>query len=441
MKPASTSSTASIAPETKSSRYGWVIVCLASLLMLATLPGRTQGLGLITEPLLKDLRVERVTFASINLWATLLGAAFCLPIGWAIDRFGLHLVTFIMTLATGLSAWLLSRQDGSFGSLLLAVTLMRGFGQSALSVCSITAVGKWFSARPGPAMGVFASLMLFLMAMAFIIVGNTVTDAGWRVAWSNIGLALIFIVAPLMLMLLKNPPPLASAEMATDESLTADAEVAVAEVDERLAASPLEFSLAEALRTPTFWIFAGATALFGLASSGLGLFQQAVLAERGFDEKTYHTLMAVTTLLTLLAQLMTGWLSLRCSIGTLTGTAMLFYALALGMLPFVNGATQLWGFAALIGIAAGMIIVVFFAAWGQLFGRVQLGRIQAAAQMLTVFASAIGPLLFAECQARFHSYTPILLFLAPLVLLFGVAAWFVKTPTPQLPPKLLLKSA
>ena len=47
---------------------------VAALAMVGTLPGRTQGLGLITEGLIADLRIDRVAFAQINLWATLAGA-------------------------------------------------------------------------------------------------------------------------------------------------------------------------------------------------------------------------------------------------------------------------------------------------------------------------------------------------------------------------------
>jgi hypothetical protein len=54
---------------TSESWWSWVNVFVAAVLMLATLPGRTQGLGLITEPLLKDLHIDRVSYASINLWA------------------------------------------------------------------------------------------------------------------------------------------------------------------------------------------------------------------------------------------------------------------------------------------------------------------------------------------------------------------------------------
>jgi hypothetical protein len=51
----------------------WLLILTAAVVMLGTLPGRTQGLGLITEPLVADLRLDRVSFANINLWATLLG--------------------------------------------------------------------------------------------------------------------------------------------------------------------------------------------------------------------------------------------------------------------------------------------------------------------------------------------------------------------------------
>src|SRR5918996_3464162 len=79
--------------------YGWVHVFVAALAMVGTLPGRTQGLGLITEPLLADLQIDRVFFARINLWATLIGALFCLGVGKLIDRFGSRIVLTLVTLA------------------------------------------------------------------------------------------------------------------------------------------------------------------------------------------------------------------------------------------------------------------------------------------------------------------------------------------------------
>ena len=84
--------------------YGWAIVAVAALGMVATLPGRTQGLGLITEPLLADLHIGRVSYAAINLWATLVGGLFCLPIGWIIDRWGTRYTTTLVLAALAVAA-------------------------------------------------------------------------------------------------------------------------------------------------------------------------------------------------------------------------------------------------------------------------------------------------------------------------------------------------
>ena len=57
-----------------------------------------------------------------------------------------------------------------------------------------------------------------------------------------------------------------------------------------------------------------------------------------------------------------------------------------------------------MGVAGGFVMVVFFSFWGRAYGRTHLGRIQGAAQALTVFASAIGPLLLAWCVDATGSY-------------------------------------
>src|SRR5262249_13595582 len=126
---------------------GWLNVFIAAVLMLATLPGRTQGLGLITEPMLRDLRLDRVTYAGINLWATLLGAAICLPIGRVFDSVGLRAATVTLTVLLGIVVWTMSGLAGGALALFALVLATRALGQSALSVASITAVGKSFDRK------------------------------------------------------------------------------------------------------------------------------------------------------------------------------------------------------------------------------------------------------------------------------------------------------
>ncbi|HEX2225479.1 MAG TPA: MFS transporter, partial [Thermoanaerobaculia bacterium] len=166
--------------------YGWVNLTVAALAMVGTLPGRTQGLGLITEPLLADLQIDRVSFAQINLWATLLGALFCLGFGRLIDRFGSRTVLTVLSLALGSVVLAMSGVAG-VAALAVLVTLTRGFGQSALSVVSITMVGQWFVRRLSLAMAVYSVVLSVGFMVAFPVVGEMITRSGWRAAWAAVG--------------------------------------------------------------------------------------------------------------------------------------------------------------------------------------------------------------------------------------------------------------
>src|SRR5215471_12409625 len=223
-------------------------VLIAALIMVATLPGRTQGLGLITEPLLRDLQVDRVSYAHINLWATLLGAVVCLPAGRIFDRLGMRITTTLITALLSLVVWRMSGLAGGIAALFVLVFATRALGQSALSVASITLVGKAFSRRVGLAMGVYSVLLSVFFAGAFTIVGDIVRHASWRVAWSKIALALVLFVAPAVLLFTREPEGLLTSEKKKDPG-----------GDEGL-------SLREALRSPAFWVFAGAASLYGLVA-------------------------------------------------------------------------------------------------------------------------------------------------------------------------------
>lgn len=399
------------APSSLSERVVWVNIVLAAVLMLATLPGRTQGLGLVTEGLLRDLHLDRVLYANINLWATLLGALFCLPAGRLFDRLGLRVTTVLILLLLGAAVWLMSASAGSVAFLFVLILLTRGLGQSALSVASITLGGKSSGGRVGLAMGVYSILVTLLFVGAFTVVGGVVGNHGWRVAWNGVAVALVFVIAPLSQCFIREP------RIASSPASNQPDEHGATGLD-----------LVAALREPSFWIFAGATSLYGLVASGLGLFNESIFSERGFGQKTYITFLGVTMLIGLVGQAACAWLSARISMPRLLALAMFLYGVGLALLPFVSTLAQLWPVAGLIGLSGGMITVIFFAIWSQAFGKAHLGRIQGAAQMLTVLASAVGPLIFAECRARFGSYTPAFFTLAPAVLLVAAAAFRTRLP-------------
>jgi MFS family permease len=392
--------------------YGWVNLGVAALAMVGTLPGRTQGLGLVTEPLMRDLRVDRVLFAEINLLATLVGSLFCLGIGRLIDRIGSRAVLTAVSAALGLVVLLMSRASGVL-ALLLLVTLTRGFGQSALSVASLALVGKWFSRRLPLAMGVYAVVMSIGFMAAFPAVGAAVLASGWRAAWAGVGWALLLGLAPLSLWLARSTPESMGLEVDGAPATGPDASGS---------------TLGAALRSPAFWVFALAAAVYGLAASGIALFNESILAERGFAAATYHRSLAVTALTALAGNFAGGAFAAKGGMRRLLAWAMLLLTAALLALPHVSSEPQVFAYAAVMGVAGGFVMVVFFSFWGRVYGRAHLGRIQGAAQILTVLASAVGPLLLAQCVAWTGSYAAAFYALAFVVALLGVAAAVVPLP-------------
>jgi len=391
--------------------HGWNIILVAAAAMVGTLPGRTQGLGLITEPLLRDLGLHRVTYAQLNLWATLAGALFAIGVGRMIDRHGGRLVLTTVAAILGAVVCFMS-QTTSMAGLALWVTLTRGFGQSALSVISIALVGQWFVRRIEMAMAVYSVLLSIGFMAAFPAVGWIVQAHGWRPAWLAIGLVLLVGLAPLSWLAVgpgTPEPGQTGVGTGSDPGLTPGVEWGAA------------------MRTPAFWTFALGTALYGLVASGIGLFNESILAERGFGPDIYYQTLAVTAMTGLAGNFAGGFLAARMPLGRLLAASMFILTLGLAVLPHVmtKGHVMMW--AAAMGVGGGIVMVLFFSAWPRLFGRRHLGRIQGSAQALTVIASAIGPLLLALCVSWTGSYAAMFRILAALVAAVGFASLAVRS--------------
>ena len=396
--------------------YGWVVLGVAAAAMIGTLPGRTQGLGLITEPLLRDLNISRVGLAQINLVATLIGALFCIGIGKLIDRAGSRIVLTATALALGLTVLGMSQSAGAL-AILVFVTLTRGFGQSALSVVSLAMVGKWFRRRLTRAMAIYALVMSIGFMAAFPLVGALVQASGWRTAWATIGVCLVFGLAPLAWLFDRSSPEAIGVEVdGGRESETQESD------------SGVHATLGEALRSPAFWVFALASSVYGLVASGIGLLNESILAERGFTPDVYYRALAVTAITGLIGNFVAGAVAGRTSLRSILVTALLVLAGGLAALAHVSTPAHVMAQAVAMGVAGGFIMVVFFSFWGRAYGRTHLGRIQGAAQILTVVASAVGPLFLALWSEATGSYAVAFYVLAGVVVALAVAAITVPVP-------------
>ncbi|HEY3966761.1 MAG TPA: MFS transporter, partial [Planctomycetaceae bacterium] len=303
--------------------YGWVIVLMSAVAMLATFPGRSHGLGTITErlvddpdflkdadlfaglPLLTDPQQLRAAqehekdeswqadlkefkkrvrdrFGSMNLWATLLGALFCLPCGRLVDRFGARINLTLVTFLLGVVVVAMTEMN-AYWPFFMALFLTRGLGQSALSVISLAMPGKWFSRRLGFAMAVY-TILVALGFMAAFATMERVREQSWRMVWSAVGYILLVGVAPASWLLVRNSPE--------EMGLRVDGTILPQDTP---IAPPTGYPLMKALSEPAFWAFALATSMYGLVSSGVLLFNQDILRECGFTKETYYDLLKITT--------------------------------------------------------------------------------------------------------------------------------------------------
>lgn len=391
--------------------WPWLSLVTAAVAMSATLPGRTHGLGVITTPLLADLKLTEDTYSLFNFWAVLLGTLLALPVGLAIDRFGTRLVATLVAAALGGAVLWMSRA-GDATTLFLSLTATRGLGQTALSIVSMAIVGKWYTQDAGRPMAIYAMLLSIGSIVAFELLVFGVKGEGWRSAWAATGWALLFGLAPLCWLLVRQPGVVAAATAPVDEAAS--------------------FTLGQVLRSPAFWAFGLATSFFNLVWSAITLYQRELLTEHGFDPKgnTYEALMGGLVVCGIISNLVSGWLAHRgVPLGRLLVGGLLLLAGSLIWFPHVMSEGQAIGYGILLGAASGPIIVVFFACWGQFFGRTNLAKVQGAAQALTVLASAAGPWLLTSSKPLFGTSAGFFQIAAGVAVLLAVVVTWVRVPT------------
>ncbi len=428
--PAVDSAVAPPAPEEHLSLWRWVHVGIAALAMVLTMPGRTQGLGLFTVPLLKSLGLDDVSYGFMNLWATLFGALLCLPCGWLLDRFGTRAVLLLVTSGLGvtvmaMSHWTTGRPFFTFPEffggnikyvvmvdLFLFLLLTRGLGQSALSVVSLALIGRSAGRKSGLAMGVYAFGTSIGFYTAFWIVGIFIKQNPdeWRPAWAGIGLAVLILGA--CSAALVRPRVI---ETGAGPSPTPDF-------------SETSVTFWQAMACPAFWTFTLAISFYGLILAGTSLFNESILAERGFNKDVFIYVARIGIPIGLVANLLVGWLATRWPLARLMGSSTGLFALALIAFPMVKTENQVYAYALTLAAAGGGMTVCFFSVYRRAFGPARLGAIQGAAQMLTVLFSAVGPLIFASMKFRLGSYSPLFRTAAAIALVLAVLTWVVGMP-------------
>jgi sugar phosphate permease len=280
-------------------------------------------------------------------------------------------------------------------------------------------ISKWFRQNLAPAMGVYAVLLTIGFVLSVLGMGWAIDRYGWREAWKLLGYGLLFLM-PAVWLLVRSTPE--------EFGVEPDPEVNAANRALNSEHGLADFTLLEALLTPTFWIIALATSAFNLVWSSITLFNEPILDELGFDQKAAVEMMAYLTGLGLISNLVAGKLATRQRIGMLLGVALLALTVALALFPSIRSAIQLRLYGAVMGFVGGMVTVIHFSAWGQFFGRAEIGRIQGVAQALSVLASAIGPICVAWFADQERSHLPVYYVFAVMTSLASMLSFLMPLP-------------
>ena len=137
--------------------------------------------------------------------------------------------------------------------------------------------------------------------------------------------------------------------------------------------SPTGSTLWQAMATPAFWVFGLTISIWGMIYSGVALFNVDIFKERGFDTRLYFNVLSLVTVVALAANFFFGWLVNYVRLTRLLAACLLATAASLCGLPFATQPWHAYLYGIGLGIASGAVALLFFAAWGKLYGSRRLG--------------------------------------------------------------------
>jgi len=368
--------------------YGWAIVLAAGSTMFVRNAAATLTMAVFVFPMSEDLGWSRTLIVGAAAAAGFV-SMFVSPLaGWVLQKYGAR--TLMTTSVIILGAVILSlRWTTSPISFYLLFGAGRLMFQAPLQIGGSTAVAQWFvrmRGRSSSILGVSHSLGMGLFPL-FAQLFMNVNEGDWRMAWFWMGISVWIIALPLTLIVFVNKPE--------DVGLAPDGDKPVEVGDGEPAsatAADLEeqWTLKEAMRTPTMWTLAMVGGLVFFIHTGVNIHQAAFLRDHGISPSVAASALTVMAGGSAIGSIMWGNLLDRFPVkivyaataGWLGGMALLFL--------LVNSAPMAFTAAALFGIGLGGLLVVPPVAIAHYFGRNSLGAIRGATEPFVSGGQAIG---------------------------------------------------
>ena len=401
--------------------YGWVMLPLAMVALVASSPGQTFGISIFNEPMRLSLGLTHGQLAWAYTLGTLFGAVPIAYIGRLMDRHGLRRTMLGVVTLFALACLATSRAEGWL-TLTASFCLLRMLGPGALGFLSGNTLAFWFERRLGTVEGL--RLLGMALAMAVIPLLNLwlVERWGWHGAYALLGIGLWLAIFPTFFLLFRNRPD--EVGQAIDGAIVpqAEATAVVSAIDES------GLTLAEALRTRSFWIMTVGTALFGLILTAVFFCLAPIFQERGLSEQHAAATLMVYAIALAATQLAGGMLADRLPAPPLLAVGVA--GLALGVVVLHVATTTILAQIAcgLLGASQGLFFGATQPLWARYFGRRHIGEIRGVLMTINVASSSLGPLIAGVTKDHFGKFDFAMIAFALASLPVAVLSTFATPP-------------
>ncbi len=347
-------------------------------------------------------------------------------VGWMVDKFDSRPIVLVFGLMAGVGLIFLAGVDGYWVFVLVYVGVVSvgnnsGFGQTFLAVTN-----RWFVRRRAVGMTLVITCYTAGGAMLIPVLSRGVEAIGWRDVMLYTGIFVAVVVVPFAMLIRRSPESmgidLAEAGEAVDQSLPASS----------AQASGRDFTVREALRTPTYWFILVASALRISVTSGVLVHAIPIMVWKGTSEQTGADVMALLFFVSIPARLLIGISGLKLPGQGVLGVGMGVGAVSLLALNLVPNLWIVFPFIAGMAVLEGASVLNWVLV-GNIFGRRSFATLTG---IISVFYSAgmmLSPLFLGWMVDRTGGYTESLLI---LTVLYGVsAALFAIARVPRTTPR------
>ena len=372
--------------------YGWIVVVASGIVVAVGSGCYFYGLGAFFVPLTQEFGWSRTLTSTAYSLDRVLVCVFSALAGFAFDRVGPRKMMTAGVALLGAGFALLSTVQ-AFPLFLAAVALMSAGFSLGFALIAMATVANWFVRKRTLALGLLMAGGGLSGVLVPVMVG-LIESQGWRTAALAVAVGLWIIGLPLAQFVRHRPEemglrpdgdPPETTPIRTMRTTPATPGRPAPEATER------DLTVAQAMRTRTFWMLALAGALISIAQTALNVHIIPHLTDVGIPTTVAASAVAAMTLVSIAGRLGFGWLGDR--IPKRYVLALTYSLQFAGLVVFANIAAtwQLALFLAFYAPGYGGSIPVRPSLQGEYFGRRYFGAIQGVIVLGGALGNLVGP--------------------------------------------------